>query len=592
MTARHCFVALGVVVTLGLVSPCHAYDDVIDSPMYRDPQLPVPRVVMVFPEPTKVLWQKALDGPEAAVRCRAAETIALARRRGVKGLETTIDPLLAALDHLDQPPTVRLAVAQALIALDARSSAAALLRADKESGGDLRDLVEPALAKWAYIPARTLWLERLRDPAAPRRDLVLAIRGLAAVREGQAADRLRELVLTDRTPRQVRLEAARALGELRPDGLEKDAERLAADATPRGIGARLAAVALLHGHRGDDAVRLLQRLERDEEPAVVAAAVARLTEIDPRLVVPMLDHLLGSTDAKVRVLAVEVLFRLPTGPHLRLLGDRLDDEHPEVRLRARRALHDLAARKELREAVIAEGSRVLAADSWRGQEQAAILLTQLDHKPAAGRLIALLKSSRPEVLVTAAWGLRKLDVPDTLPEVADYVRSKLGDLLAARGPAEGVPYAAYDHQLSQLNQFLGQRTYAPADMLLRKFIPHRATSPVGPEERTAAIWALGRLHEGQAVPALATALVARLNDTRSIPPEETLVRQMSAITLGRMKAQSALASLRTYCPEQRAAAESVHNACGWAIEQITGETLAPPKTQEKLWPDWFLSPHD
>src|SRR5437588_687306 len=78
--------------------------------------------------------------------------------------------------------------------------------------GDLRDLVEPALARWDYRPARATWLERLRDAQAAPRDILLAIRGLAAVREVQAADRLREIALSADADATVRLEAARALG--------------------------------------------------------------------------------------------------------------------------------------------------------------------------------------------------------------------------------------------------------------------------------------------------------------------------------------------------------------------------------------------
>ena len=41
--------------------------------------------------------------------------------------------------------------------------------------------------------------------------------------------------------------------------------------------------------------------------------------------------------------------------------------------------------------VIAQTSRILASDQWRGQEQATILLTELDHKPAAQRLVGNLR---------------------------------------------------------------------------------------------------------------------------------------------------------------------------------------------------------
>ncbi len=577
---------------LALASPVGASDDVIDSPMYKAPDLPVPRVLMVFPEEAKGLWLRALERPEADLRCKAAHAIALAHRRGLKGLETTIAALRAALDRPDQHPTVRLAVAQALITLEAREAAPSLFRQAQSGGSALRNLIEPALARWDYRPARALWLKRLHESATPQWSLVLAIQGLAAVGEEQAADPLREMVLSDRVPGAIRLEAARALGGLHSAGLEKDANRLAADASRRGIVTRLAAASLLHQHRSEEAIRLLQRLTRDSEPAVTALAVAPLVEVDPKLVVPALEHLLASPDAKIRSFGVEVLLRQPTEKRIHLLGDRLDDLHPDVRVKARLSLHELAAKKEFRNQVIAEAERMLATRQWRGLEQATILLTQLDHKPAAGRLVELMIFDRAEVYVTAAWGLRRLAVPQTLPRVLSYVEAKLRRPPKSRGggtlPTVVVDPEMIDHQLSQLNQFLGQQRYAPADAVLRQFIPRR----MGPEARAAAIWALGLIHEGKTVADLASALEERLNDIGPPPPPEDFrVRWMSAITLGRLKAKDALHSLQKYCPVQEPAQDRVHNACGWAVEQITAEAMRPPKTIAKTQHDWFLVPH-
>ena len=63
-----------------LASPCLAYDEVIDSPMYADPALPAPDVVLTVPERAKELWLRALERPEAEMRYRAAAAIARARR--------------------------------------------------------------------------------------------------------------------------------------------------------------------------------------------------------------------------------------------------------------------------------------------------------------------------------------------------------------------------------------------------------------------------------------------------------------------------------------------------------------------------------
>jgi HEAT repeat protein len=573
--------------------------------MYRDPELPVPRVEYLFPEKAKALWLRALERPEVELRCRAAETIAEAHRRGMKGLETTIPALLKALDRADQHPTVRLAAARTLIALEARQAEASLLR-HAQSGGALDDLIEPALARWDYRPARAVWLKRLDDPTTPPRSLVLAIRGLGAVREKQAADRLRALVFSGMpkgaggqerkggasvrlapAPPSIRLEAARALGSVREAGLEGDAEALAADPSARAVVARLAAVSLLGRHRGEAAVRVLQRLAQDPEPAVAALAGKRLLEIDPGLLVPALKSLLASSDGVVRAAAVEVLRRRPSAEHIRLLGDRLNDAHPDVRAKARRALHEFAAKKEWRERVITEATRVLAGARWQGLEQATILLTELDHKPAATRLVGLLAFERPEVPLAAAWGLRKLAVPETLPAVLSHVTAAYQKIVATNS----VPHRLTDHRLSQLNQFLGQQKFRPAEKELRKFILRPGLVPI-PEARAAAVWALGRLHEGQADPALVTALEGRLNASGTIPPEHPPVRRMSAVALGRMKATAALASLRKHYVSGGPSRDPINNACGWAIGQITGKAMPAPRTERKVWRDWFLSPQD
>lgn len=590
-TQLHCSLRWAVALALVacLVPAARGYDALIDSPMYRDPDVPLPRVITVFPE-EKGLWLKALGRPEVELRAEAAAAITRARRRGVKGLETTVAPLRAALDQPDQHPAVVLAVAQTLIVLDAREAAPSLFRAAQDGGTDVRDLVEPVLARWDYRPARAVWLARLQESGIARADLVRAIRGLAELREGQAAEPLRRMVLSERVPGPTRLEAARALDRLGGGSLDEDAGRLAADASPRGVTARLAAATLLLHRQGEPAVRLLQRLTADPEPAVTALAGGRLREIDPQLLVPALDRLLGSPDPKVRSLGVEVLTRRPTTARLRLLADRLDDPHPGVRLQARGGLRDLAARKAFHDAVTAEASRLLAAPSWRGQEQAAILLALLDHKPAAGRLVELLASDRPEVYLAAAWALRKLDVPETLPGVTRYVETMLKQLLApaAAGRDGGRAHDMIDHQLSQLNQFLGRRKYAPADAPLRRFVPR---GRLGPESRAAAIWALGWVHEGRQVPDLVPALEARLNDTNNPMPEAPQVRWMSAVSLGRLRAKAALPGLRKFY-SGAASFDPISNACGWSVEQLTGEKMPPGQPVERVQRDTYFTNAD
>ena len=582
-----------------LLPVARAEESVIDLPMYRDPQLVMPSTVKIFAKGLTELWLQALERPEADYKSQAALAIAYAHELGMKELETTIPVLVRELDRAEQHPTVRLAMVRALVALDARSSAPSLLKQAQTGDAELREMIEPVLARWKYTPAGAVWLERINSDTAHGRGAVLAIQGLAAVREAQAIPRLRELVLADIDPAPIRLEAARALAVLRTAGAEKDAEQLLADGNSKDSIAHFAAATMLRQHKGDEAVRLLLKLAVNPNPAAAAVALARLVEIDPALVVPVIDQVLASLDAKVRSFGVEVLFRRPDDRHIRLLGDRLDDLHPDVRGQARRALRELAAKREFHETVIREGTRLLSGKSWRGQEQAAILLAQLDHKPAAKRLVELLNSDRGEVMVSTAWALRQLAVPDTLPAALDHVRRQHQRMLNAGRTHEytNIPVEAVNGQITQLAQFFGQAKYRPADATLRQLAPRFLSgqppmTPLSPEPRAAACWALGFIHEGMPEPQVVDLLVGRLTDTPPGPPgpEDPRVRSMSAISLGRMKAQDALPILRKYFPGQKATREMVPKACAWAVMQMTGEKMPDPGIIEEPQQGWFLTP--
>jgi hypothetical protein len=111
------------------------------------------------------------------------------------------------------------------------------------------------------------------------------------------------------------------------------------------------------------------------------------------------------------------------------------------------------------------------------------------------------------------------------------------------------------------------------------------------ESRAAAIWALGLLHEGKPPPGLVTALEERLNDVASLPREDLRVCRMAAVTLGRMNARQSLPSLRRYCADHKPSLDPIHNACGWAIEQLTGEVMQAPVPIEQVQEErFFLAP--
>ena len=142
--------------------------------------------------------------------------------------------------------------------------------------------------------------------------------------------------------------------------------------------------------------------------------------------------------------------------------------------------------------------------------------------------------------------------------------------------------------MAHLFELFGRKKYQPAESFLRSFVAKDLTVP---QARSAAIWALGYLHEDRPDAELAGALQQRISDIGMPQPEHALVRRFSAITLGRMKAAAALPTLELYS-EPGGIQSAVGYACAWSIERITGKPIIPPRTPIKFHTNFFLEPRD
>jgi hypothetical protein len=586
MAGRICTWLVAIVVIGSMGSDARAQlkfvdDRLIDSVMYRDPELPVAKTVSKFGPSLAKLWAEALARPEKEMKCQAAIAIASAHPRGVKDLQTTIPLLVKELEAPDQHPSVLLAVAHALVVLDAKSEAGKLLSLAAK-GMDYRELIDPALARWDYAPAREGWLKQLQQPTNVR-STILAMKSLQTVKETKAIDPLRQLVKATKVPKAIRVEASRILGELQTSQGEELAESLVKS---RDRFDRLLAASLLRKHQGDKTVNILKPLIRDGEPAVALIAIARLLELDPKHLLADIEPMMANGDAGIRSQGVEVMTRLANKDHLRRIGDALNDPHPRVRLKARASLLELAKKEEWKATVIAEGMRIVQGENWAGQEQAAALLVLLDHKPASTRLVQLLRSNRPEVLITVGWGLRRLAVKETLPGVLSYFQEMVKE--GQYGGDRKLPAEALDLQLSQLAQFMGLSRYHPADKDLQALIP--ATPQAGPETRAAATWSIGLLREGKPDSKIINVCMTRLKATGPYDVEDDRVRRMAAITAGRMKSKEAIESLQMFILPDNPSINAVASACEWAVSQITGQPMRQPGIIEQVEPGWFLAP--
>lgn len=580
--------ALLCLVVASLSWPLAAVDLAVDQAQQLDPLVKLPPEMSTFSKRLLPLWEQALERPDVEPRRLAIDTIRLAKGRGMEGLEVTVPRLTKALVE-ETDPQLRRAAAGALVALDASSAAAELAAAAGRDGLLLARLVDPALARWDHLPSREVWLARLEDPATPVGLRLLAIDALGTVREPRAAAPLDELVADRDLPPEVRLAAARALGNVSDSGPLDEAEALAASPAdaPPGAGPaaleRLLAVALLERRSGEATTTLLRTLATDPEPAVATAALARLDALDPAAALAIAHESLAVPDAGQRLLAARLTARPGDVDCIGRLGPLLGDRNPSLRRFVAGTLADFGAEASLRQPVIDQGLAALGRDQWRALEQAALLLGHLDHEPAAERLMTLLDHDRDEVAVSAAWALRKLAIAETLPPLLAYA-TKLRAELQGQAPPEAL--ATLGRQAQQLHQLFGILRFREADPLLREYVPK---AQIDNRARSSAFWALGLIHENERDCDLAPVFAERLADVTSLPPESGVVRWMAAVGLGRFKAESQMETLREFAERDTMFVES-GIASYWAIEQITGEPMPPEPVDVTRIGGWFLEP--
>ena len=536
----------------------------------------------VDPMPKHVsLWIEVLNRPEVDYQRMAAESITLAHKKGVPNLGEAIPILEKILVGESSHPAARFAAARALITLNSRDSASKLLEAALQGGSDLRQLVEPALAEWDFAPLRPVWIERLESAdKQPRRELLLAMRGIQRVRETSALPTLRKVALDLLRVPDYRLAAAAAAGELAESGLESDAELLILEKRQSSNVNRRCAIHLLRRHSGEAAQRLLIGLAGEAEPSIAAAALERLNEIDSNLVLPLAEAAMRNADANVRLQGAAAYLKLPTIERIGPLAELLNDPHPGVRRDVCDGLLRLAGEPELNDTVRSAGLRIAAGDRWQGQEQAALLLGSLEHQPVSGRLVELLESPRQEVMVSSAWALRKIADRQTIPAIVDTIRRQTIARRTSTSPG-------LDRQVAHLLEACGKMKANEAEKDMIGYIPKEGY--LGVRSRGAGIWALGRLHEGKPDSKVAGLLIERVNDEGTMPPEFILIKQMSIISLGRMQAKEYAPPFRVLL-EKGNSNDPISLARRWAVKELTGEEFPVPLPDVGGPGTWFLNP--
>ncbi len=533
----------------------------------------------IFPTGLKELWLKALDRPDAELQRMVIDTLSIAHQRGVEGLVDTVPRLCELAKDPSQNVDVLRAVAQALITMDARDQADTLAELASAHGASIGQIVEPALARWKSPVMQKAWLDRVTEANASQTMMTFAINGLGMLDSAEAVDPIKQLLNNTGESLQLRMTAARVLGELHKTELVDLAQSLL-DLPSRPAELHpLLAIELLGRHDDPSAIELLTKLISHDSTVVQSKSLERLYEIDFHLVDKHAEALISSNDANVRRWVAKAMIDTQEVGRIEMLCSLLDDVNPTLRRDVAAGLIKLAEIEGLHDEVIERTTEVLNRDQWRGCEQAVVVLTRLDHKPSGKRMVELLGHERGDVQVASAWGLSELRIKELLPDMLDHARS-VYDGFKSRQLNDNMQGAS--RHIAHLFIAFGDQRYKEADSLLRKYLPKDFS--LGYQSRPAAAWALGLLFEDDVQEDLVPILERRLNDVGP-EPEDDDMRQMCATALGRMKAESAIPSLR-----KNAGMGPAGFACYWAIERITGEMPPPPKSESSTVEDWFLMP--
>lgn len=559
----------------------------VDNIMYKRPEFPPLPSEEVYPKRLVPLWQSALARPDGDLQRLIADALVGLIEEG-----TSLDfsPLIPELRRLltaeMTPEGTRLAVARALVALRAEDAAEELLEQSQRSADMLASVVEPALGEWGDLEVVELWLQRVEDRQAPRTRLRLSLRGLAAVNQAEAIPAITAIVADPKRPLDVRLLAAESLGQLQTDGLLGLADAILREPTDRGparaasglahTARELMAARLVRRHRDAAAVEVQQRMAQEFNGAAAAVAVQVLLTQDPELVIAIAEPLFASPDARVRQFCAQALFEAPTPERIGRLAVVMDDYHRAVRRSARGWLRQLdesedpASRQAIRDGLV----RLLTGDGWRGLEQASLLAGELEFKPAAERLVQLLNHEQPEVFVAAAWGLQRLEIPETLEPMFERA-------LANKQQAQDRERAA---QQQQLLQTFGVMRFAKASQLAWSYVPKNTPGP-----REAGIWALSQIHENDPPDGLVQELAERIADEDPMNPEMPEVKEMSAIAIGFLNGREAEETLRAYGPREEIGSR-MGQCVAWALNRIFGEPIPPINLRPIYRSGWALSP--
>jgi hypothetical protein len=194
--------------------------------------------------------------------------------------------------------------------------------------------------------------------------------------------------------------------------------------------------------------------------------------------------------------------------------------------------------------------------------------------------MVLVDHERPNVFITAAWGLKVLAM-DAWAKDIEAIMRKLGTEPANVGDPD------QSQKLTHLIEAMGRLRHRGAIDFLETLVPKAA--PYRPWCRVAAVWALGCICEAERDPEIVQQMRGRVSDTAAPPAEFDGVRAHAGAALGRMGATDSADFLREWI-EEESPDSWIGRYCAWGIFQLDGTPVPPVRDIRRAISGWSLRP--
>lgn len=564
--ARWCLLAASLAAASASVARAEHWKLWMDA----DPDLsPVVLVPAILPQMVRA-WSAALEheGDRELTMAAASDVVRAATAGGE--VADLAEPLKSAFSR-ETRLAVQSNLARALLELGDYSLADQFVQLGA-TDVNFAAATYPTLVANGKLPPDQ-WRPTLEDNTASLRRRRLAFRCAGLARDADAFEPLRRVAMDVRQPLRLRLAAAEnaALASEEHDDPIQDAE-LAIEREGE-VGKMLAVRLLAAAHQEASADPLL-RLALDPNLAVTSVACQRLAERWPDRLLGIADQLADHPAPKSRLITVHCAIKHGGKRAPQLLGLFIADDHLDVRAAAGSGLVDLATAAG-EGAPIFEGVQdvvraTLQADRWQGHAQAALVSDALADVTICDMMLDVLNRPEERSREAAAYFLGRHLPKERVGLLHQHFQSVV--------ESSGNPLEA-----TLVMQAFGRTAYAPAEPDLAPFVPKSMSEPAS--VRAAAVWCLGKIHEGKATKKWSDAFIERVEDVTSLSPELDVVRKMAAVSLGRMNSREHLLRLAAMGPSQES---RMGQSLLWAMRKLSDEPVLAPAMRFPVKTDFFI----